>query len=212
MQDNYHDSSRETSELLALRSRVAAALRVIHRYGGIDGAHHKQWVLDQTVRALAGAAYDEWVRRHNDGDDGPMPKDDNDKSGTDLFADHPGNTAPPWRSPSPRPMPPGTIFRGEDIKMTFTPPQPDPMVKFLEEQVAKLETRLRASEAHCRRYAVACGKYRSAARTAKEVLRVMPLDVSDATLSDINKTLDSIDGDINDADALIDPVATEVVK
>lgn len=28
------------------------ALAYIERYGGIDGSHHKQWVLDQVVRAL----------------------------------------------------------------------------------------------------------------------------------------------------------------
>lgn len=30
------------------------ALEYISRYGGIDGAHHKQWVLDQVVRILLG--------------------------------------------------------------------------------------------------------------------------------------------------------------
>ena len=28
------------------------ALEYITRYGGIDGSHHKQWVLDQTIRIL----------------------------------------------------------------------------------------------------------------------------------------------------------------
>jgi len=44
---------------------------MIHQYGGIDGNHHKQWVLDQVVRALTGAKYDDWVKEHNDGKDGP---------------------------------------------------------------------------------------------------------------------------------------------
>ena len=30
------------------------ALRYIEMYGGIDGAHHKTWVLDQVVRILLG--------------------------------------------------------------------------------------------------------------------------------------------------------------
>jgi hypothetical protein len=30
------------------------ALRYIFTYGQIDGAHHKQWVLDQVVRILTG--------------------------------------------------------------------------------------------------------------------------------------------------------------
>ena len=31
------------------------ALFYIKKYGGIDGAHHKDWVLDQVVRLLTGA-------------------------------------------------------------------------------------------------------------------------------------------------------------
>ena len=29
-------------------------LEYIERYGGTDGAHHKQWVIDQTVRRVLG--------------------------------------------------------------------------------------------------------------------------------------------------------------
>ncbi len=47
------------------------ALGVIHRFRGIDGAHHKQWVLDQVVHALTGPRYDEWVQKYQDGEDGP---------------------------------------------------------------------------------------------------------------------------------------------
>ncbi|HET7135185.1 MAG TPA: hypothetical protein VFJ25_04640 [Casimicrobiaceae bacterium] len=46
------------------------ALDLIARYGGIDGAHHKQWVLDQIVRILSDD-YAEWVREQKDGEDGP---------------------------------------------------------------------------------------------------------------------------------------------
>ena len=34
--------------------RIYRALDFIGRYGGIDGEHHKQWVLDQVARALTG--------------------------------------------------------------------------------------------------------------------------------------------------------------
>lgn len=34
------------------RERSEAALNIIYRFGTIDGAHHKQWVLDQVVRLL----------------------------------------------------------------------------------------------------------------------------------------------------------------
>jgi dCMP deaminase len=47
------------------------ALELIERYGGIDGEHHKQWVIDQVVRALTGDGYAEWVREMKDGEDGP---------------------------------------------------------------------------------------------------------------------------------------------
>ena len=51
--------------------RINNALDYIYRYGGIDGEHHKQWVLDQVVRSLTDEWYNEWVRQHNDGEDGP---------------------------------------------------------------------------------------------------------------------------------------------
>lgn len=43
------------------KQKNEAALELIERFGGIDGAHHKQWVLDQIVRAITGDKYDEWV-------------------------------------------------------------------------------------------------------------------------------------------------------
>jgi hypothetical protein len=55
--------------------RIEAALATIRRFGGIDGAHHKQWVLDQVVRTLTGDGYDAWVAAHNDGGDGPETYD-----------------------------------------------------------------------------------------------------------------------------------------
>lgn len=50
--------------------RAEHALAIISSYGGIDGAHHKQWVLDQVVRVLADD-YEAWVRKQKDGEDGP---------------------------------------------------------------------------------------------------------------------------------------------
>ncbi len=34
------------------RERIEKALRIAVRFGGIDGDHHKAWVIDQMVRAL----------------------------------------------------------------------------------------------------------------------------------------------------------------
>lgn len=51
--------------------RISDALRIAMRYGGIDGEHHKAWVIDQMVRALAGDKYDSFVDVAKAGEDGP---------------------------------------------------------------------------------------------------------------------------------------------
>lgn len=52
--------------------KIEAALDLISRYGGIDGEHHKTWVLDQVVRTLLGsdAEYQRWVVDQEAGEDG----------------------------------------------------------------------------------------------------------------------------------------------
>lgn len=51
-----------------LAARVDEAMGLISRYGYIDGAHHKQWVLDQVARALLGPeAYERWAEADEDG-------------------------------------------------------------------------------------------------------------------------------------------------
>lgn len=51
--------------------RINEAIELAVRYGGIDGAHHKDWVIDQMVRVLAGERYEQIVREACDGEDGP---------------------------------------------------------------------------------------------------------------------------------------------
>ena len=51
-------------------TKVKTALDLITADGGIDGSHHKQWVLDQLVRILADD-YDKWVAEYQNGEDGP---------------------------------------------------------------------------------------------------------------------------------------------
>ncbi len=75
--------------------RIDRALDFAIRYGGIDGAHHKTWVIDQMVRALTGCPmvkreaidcngkpytyeaqgesvdYSELIKESCDGEDGP---------------------------------------------------------------------------------------------------------------------------------------------
>lgn len=52
-------------------ARVEAALTLAVRYGGIDGDHHKAWVIDQMVRALSGDGYRALVEEATFGEDGP---------------------------------------------------------------------------------------------------------------------------------------------
>lgn len=53
--------------------RADRALEIADQYSQTDGDHHKAWVLDQMVRTLTGtkAAYNEFVREHMAGEDGP---------------------------------------------------------------------------------------------------------------------------------------------
>jgi hypothetical protein len=62
---------------------IENAIQIAFRFGDIDGAHHKMWVIDQMVRALCGCEsetgdhytenenYLEFVRLAKDGEDGP---------------------------------------------------------------------------------------------------------------------------------------------
>ncbi len=62
---------RVKAERDELQQQRDAALAVIQRYGGIDGDHHKSWVLDCIVRELTGEKYAEWVVDFERGEDGP---------------------------------------------------------------------------------------------------------------------------------------------
>jgi hypothetical protein len=55
--------------------KIDKALKVALRFGGIDGAHHKTWVIDQMVRILTGEGYEEWVKDANAGYAGPETYD-----------------------------------------------------------------------------------------------------------------------------------------
>ena len=54
------------SKTSQLEKKIARALIVADEYGHIDGAHHKDWVIDQMVRALftdEHNGYELWVAR-----------------------------------------------------------------------------------------------------------------------------------------------------
>jgi hypothetical protein len=59
------------AELREGKGAQRKALDLAVRFGGIDGDHHKAWVIDQMVRALAGDGYDQLVAEAKAGEDGP---------------------------------------------------------------------------------------------------------------------------------------------
>lgn len=56
-----------------MSSNTLKALEIAKQYGGIDGAHHKDWVIDQMVRALINDdnEYADFVKDAKSGEDGP---------------------------------------------------------------------------------------------------------------------------------------------
>ena len=56
---------------LEVERSVLLAVELAVRYGGVDGAHHKAWVIDQMVRALSGTKYREVIAYACAGEDGP---------------------------------------------------------------------------------------------------------------------------------------------
>ena len=55
------------------KSDVSKALQLAAQYGWIDGGMHKDWVIDQMVRALAGPSYKQLVKALGDWDEGIAP-------------------------------------------------------------------------------------------------------------------------------------------
>lgn len=56
-------------------SAIEEAIEIAVKYGGCDGAHHKDWVIDQMVRKLAGDRYHQIVAEARAGEDGPETYD-----------------------------------------------------------------------------------------------------------------------------------------
>lgn len=52
-------------------SKIKKALILIQKYRGTDGAHHKDWVIDQVTRSLLEGDYGDFVREYMSGEDGP---------------------------------------------------------------------------------------------------------------------------------------------
>jgi hypothetical protein len=47
------------------------AIELAVHHGGVDGGHHRAWVIDQMVRTLAGGAYEAVLYHACMGADGP---------------------------------------------------------------------------------------------------------------------------------------------
>ena len=67
----YRAMAVDVTEVPELTDRINEALNLAIQYGGIDGDHHKAWVIDGMVRALAGGEYDRIVAEACNGEDGP---------------------------------------------------------------------------------------------------------------------------------------------
>jgi len=55
---------------LSDKEKIDEAISMAVQFGGIDGAHHKDWVIDQMVRILAGNNYSKIVKEACHGEDG----------------------------------------------------------------------------------------------------------------------------------------------
>ena len=52
-------------EMERIEKRMDDAVELGLRYGGIDGSHHKMWVIDQMLRLLLADIYDEKIKENN---------------------------------------------------------------------------------------------------------------------------------------------------
>ena len=67
----------ETAEarVKRLEDTITRTQELIERWGGIDGDHHKLWLLDQVMRVIQGDNYKQWVIDLCAGEDGPNTYD-----------------------------------------------------------------------------------------------------------------------------------------
>jgi hypothetical protein len=47
------------------RDKIQQAIAIMTEYAMIDGSHHKQWVIDQVLRALLGSDYEDFIYGYN---------------------------------------------------------------------------------------------------------------------------------------------------
>jgi hypothetical protein len=66
-----HDCLEANKTIKRQRKLINDAVSIAVRYGGIDGSHHKDWVIDQIIRTLSGKDYDDIIAAACAGEDGP---------------------------------------------------------------------------------------------------------------------------------------------
>jgi hypothetical protein len=69
------------------KGRIEKAIDFAVRYGGIDGGHHKMWVIDQMVRALTGCPMVEREAKDYKGDPYTYEDQGESREYLDLVAD-----------------------------------------------------------------------------------------------------------------------------
>jgi len=64
------DNTIKRLEAKYTKQSISKALDLINKYGGYDGAHHKQWLLNELVEVLSDD-YEKWVEDYEAGEHGP---------------------------------------------------------------------------------------------------------------------------------------------
>ncbi len=61
----------DQGDVMDERKIIDKAIDMLIRYGGVDGAHHKDYAIDQALRILCGPRYEEIIKESCNGEDGP---------------------------------------------------------------------------------------------------------------------------------------------
>lgn len=63
----YNDQIRIIEEQADI---IGGVQELVYKWGGIDGSHHKQWLIDEIIKLIAGDNYESWVKAYNNGECG----------------------------------------------------------------------------------------------------------------------------------------------
>src|SRR3954469_12591 len=66
LQDIFESYSEEKEvKLKIFKERIEAIKDLASRYAGIDGEHHKQWLIDQIIRVVLAGDYQDFIAEYN---------------------------------------------------------------------------------------------------------------------------------------------------